>query len=78
MSHLRYDDQIPAYVNITFTDPPNGKQRTGKLLKGKWGTSGRLEQVKAPAHIAKYGGTKTDAQHILLLKRPSLIHFGYS
>jgi len=57
---VRYTDRIRAYVNITFTDPVTGLRRSEKSLKGKWGTNGRMEQVIAPAHVAIYGGNKTD------------------
>lgn len=56
---IGYADRIRAYVNITYTDPVTGKQKSEKSLKGKWGTNGRMEQVAAPAHIAVYGN-KTD------------------
>jgi len=56
----RYTDRIRAYVNITFIDPLTGLRRSEKFLKGKWGTNGRMEQVVAPAHIAKYAGNNTN------------------
>jgi len=65
-----YSDRIRAYVDITFIDPVTGKQRSEQSLTGKWGRimgetkamdrNGRMENVTAPARIAKYGGDKTD------------------
>jgi len=55
-----YSDRIRAYVDITFIDPVTGKQRSEQSLTGKWGTTGRMENVTAPARITKYDGDKTD------------------